>query len=132
MTGFNYFKNAIFNHYTDFDGRATRSEYWNYVLVYIMLSFGISVILGITQSTILGILAVVIYLVLLLPSLAVAVRRLHDIGKSGWMLLLGLIPIIGGIIILVFLVKDSESGTNLYGPNPKEIENENIIQENLV
>ena len=60
-------------------------------------------------------------LAIILPSLAVAVRRLHDIGKSGWMILISLIPLIGGIWLLVLLVTDSNSGDNQYGPNPKEI-----------
>ena len=60
-------------------------------------------------------------LAIILPSLAVAVRRLHDIGKSGWMILISLIPLIGGIWLLVLLVTDSNPGNNQYGPNPKEI-----------
>lgn len=60
-------------------------------------------------------------LAIILPSLAVAVRRLHDIGKSGWMILISLIPLIGGIWLLVLLVTDSNPGDNQYGPNPKEI-----------
>ena len=59
-------------------------------------------------------------LAILLPGLAVAIRRLHDIGKSGWFVLLALIPIVGSIILIVFYVKDSEPGENKYGPNPKE------------
>ena len=54
-----------------------------------------------------------------MPSLAVAVRRLHDIGKSGWMLLIGLIPLVGAIWLLILLLRDSEAGENKYGPNPK-------------
>jgi len=69
-----------------------------------------------------GILVVVFFiysLLVLVPGLAVAVRRLHDIGKSGWMLLIGLIPIVGGIILLIWAASDSQPGDNQYGPNPK-------------
>ena len=58
-------------------------------------------------------------LLILIPSLAVAVRRLHDIGKSGWMLFIGLIPLVGAIWLLILLLRDSEAGENKYGPNPK-------------
>ena len=58
-------------------------------------------------------------LLILIPSIAVAVRLLHDIGKSGWMLLIGLIPIVGAIWLLILLLRDSEAGENKYGPNPK-------------
>lgn len=58
-------------------------------------------------------------LALFIPSLAVAVRRLHDIGRSGWWLLIGLIPLVGAFVLLVFAVQDSQPGSNAYGPNPK-------------
>lgn len=58
-------------------------------------------------------------LAVFLPSLGVTVRRLHDIGKSGWWVLLGFIPLVGVLVLLFFLVKDSEAGSNAYGPNPK-------------
>ena len=60
-------------------------------------------------------------LLILIPSLAVTVRRLHDVGKSGWMLLIGLIPLVGAIWLLILLLRDSEAGENKYGPNPKEL-----------
>ncbi len=67
-----------------------------------------------------GIIYALYALIVLIPSLAVAVRRLHDVGKSGWMILISLIPLIGGIWLIVLLVTDSNPGANEYGPNPKE------------
>lgn len=66
-----------------------------------------------------GVFNLLYNLLILIPSLAVAVRRLHDIGKSGWMLLIGLIPLVGAIWLLILLLRDSEAGENKYGPNPK-------------
>src|SRR4051794_8393565 len=69
----------------------------------------------------LGLLSGLYSLAVLLPSIAVTVRRLHDTGRSGWWILISLIPIIGGIVLLVFMVLDSEPGVNQYGPNPKAV-----------
>ena len=67
-----------------------------------------------------GLLQGLYSLAILLPSLAVTVRRLHDTGRTGWWVLISLVPVIGGLILLIFMVLDSEPGTNQYGPNPKE------------
>ena len=69
----------------------------------------------------LGLLGTLYSLAVLIPSIAVSVRRLHDINRSGWWLLIGLIPIIGAIILLIFAAKDSQPGENQYGPNPRAI-----------
>ena len=99
--------------YADFSGRARRKEYWMYCLVYFVLSF----IAGIVHQN----LGMVLALALLAPSLAVAVRRMHDIGKSAWWLLVLLIPIIGWLYFLYLMTKDSTPGGNQYGSNPKGI-----------
>ncbi|NOU99408.1 DUF805 domain-containing protein [Paenibacillus planticolens] len=107
----------VLNNYVGFSGRARRTEYWMFVLFSVI----VSIILAILES-LLGLKSVLtgIYsLVVLLPSLAVAFRRLHDTGKSGWWILLGLIPLIGAIILIVFYCQDSEPNENEYGPNPK-------------
>ena len=101
--------------YVDFSGRARRSEYWWYALFSAIVQAVVNALDRGLGSQILGGL---VSLALLLPSLAVAVRRLHDTGRSGWWLLLGLIPIIGWIVLLVFYVQDSQ-GPNAYGPSPK-------------
>jgi uncharacterized membrane protein YhaH (DUF805 family) len=109
---------AVLGNYAQFDGRARRSEYWYWVLAVIVAEV---VVLGIRSvSNGLGqILYIVLILAVLVPSLAVAVRRLHDTGRSGWWILIGLIPIIGAIVLIVFYVQDSEPGANEHGPSPK-------------
>jgi uncharacterized membrane protein YhaH (DUF805 family) len=103
--------------YAVFSGRARRSEYWYFVLFYIILyAVFLGVGLAIKGPALVGIVA----LGLLLPFWGVTVRRLHDTGKSGWMILLGIIPLVGTIILLVFYCTDSVPGENKYGPNPKE------------
>jgi len=118
----NYYIDVI-KKYATFEGRARRKEYWTFALV----GFLISLVLGFFDRIIFdtggyGILTGLYSLFIFLPSLAVAVRRLHDIGKSGWMILVGLIPFIGWIWLLVLYLTDSEPGPNEYGPNPKETE----------
>lgn len=115
----------VLKQYADFKGRARRKEYWMFILFNIIFG-GIAMILdsvfGIAIEGVgYGPLYGVYVLVLFIPGLAVAVRRLHDIGKSGWMILIALIPVIGAIWILVLMVTDSNPGENLYGVNPKEV-----------
>ena len=115
----------VLKQYSDFKGRARRKEYWMFILFNIIFG-GIAMILdsvfGIAIEGVgYGPLYGVYVLVLFIPGLAVAVRRLHDIGKSGWMILIALIPVIGAIWILVLMVTDSNPGENLYGVNPKEV-----------
>ena len=110
--------------YATFSGRARRKEYWFFVLFYVLISIVAAVIDSMTgsfDSTMgMGMLGLLVALALLIPSLAVAVRRLHDTDRSGWWVLLCLIPLIGGIWLLVLLCLDSTPGENQYGPNPKE------------
>ncbi|MCW2673094.1 MAG: hypothetical protein JWP14_1683 [Frankiales bacterium] len=112
--------------YADFSGRARRSEYWYFALAYTIALIGIEIVAFILTAIakplgILGFLVLAVVLIgIIVPSLAVSVRRLHDTGKSGWFLLIGLIPFVGGLILLIFTVMDSTPGPNQYGPNPKE------------
>ena len=110
--------------YADFNGRARRTEYWMFVLFNILFAVAAIVldnVLGIAMEELgYGPVYGLYTLALLIPGLAVAVRRLHDVGKSGWMLLIILIPLIGAIWLLVLMVTDSNPGQNQYGPNPKE------------
>jgi uncharacterized membrane protein YhaH (DUF805 family) len=107
----------VLKNYIGFQGRARRKEYWMFFLfnflITLLLSF-IEVMMGLG-----GILSGIYGLFVLLPSIAVNVRRLHDIGKTGWWMLLSFIPVIGLIVLLVFAVLDSQPGENKYGPNPK-------------
>ena len=108
--------------YVGFSGRARRKEYWYFALFNIIIMIALAIvdaILGIGGHGG-GLLALLYNLAILLPSIAVSIRRLHDTGRSGWWLLIGLLPIIGAIVLLVFMVMDSVPGENEYGPNPKE------------
>lgn len=124
-----YYLKALQN-YTVFSGRSTRSEYWFFVLfnfIFAIAAMIIDNILGTTfkMDTINGAMRIpygYIYLLyalaVFLPGLALTVRRLHDVGKSGWFILIGLIPIVGAIWLLVLMVTDSDPRDNKYGPNP--------------
>jgi uncharacterized membrane protein YhaH (DUF805 family) len=108
--------------YAVFSGRARRQEYWMFVLFNMIITVVLVMIEGIADSDSEGsrsTLATLYGLAVLIPSLAVGVRRLHDIGNSGWWMLIGLIPIIWTIVLLIFAVRDSQSTDNQYGPNPK-------------
>ncbi|CAN5208132.1 DUF805 domain-containing protein [soil metagenome] len=121
----------VLKNYAVFTGRARRSEYWFFVLfnvIFAVVACFADRMLGLTyhmdvQGTYTAMPYGYIYsaymLVVLIPGLAVAVRRLHDVGKSGWFLLVVLIPIIGAIWLLVLLFTDSEAAENKWGPNPK-------------
>ncbi|GGA04993.1 DUF805 domain-containing protein [Paenibacillus marchantiophytorum] len=108
----------VFKDYVGFSGRARRKEYWMFLLFNAIAST-ILVIL----DTIIGlnsVLPLLYSLAVLLPSLAVSFRRLHDTGRSAWWVLISLIPFVGSIILIVFNCQDSEPNTNKYGPNPKQ------------
>ena len=105
--------------YADFSGRARRSELWWFALAEFVV---LGVLYGLGRaSSLFSILYFLVALALIVPALAVSVRRLHDTGKSGWFVLLSFIPFVGGIILLVFFVQDSAPGDNQYGPNPKAL-----------
>jgi len=105
------------NKYFDFTGRARRSEYWWFILAVYVVDV-ILTALG-RKIGIFNVLASLVSLALLIPSLAVNWRRMHDVGRSGAWFFINFLPIIGNIIYLVFAVQDSQPGSNQYGPNPK-------------
>ncbi|MEZ5490633.1 MAG: DUF805 domain-containing protein [Gammaproteobacteria bacterium] len=114
----------VVRNYVGFQGRARRKEYWYYFLFYVIFNF-VALFVDYIAGTIdaeggVGLFSTVYVLGLLLPSLAVLVRRLHDTDRSGWWVLINLIPLVGVIVTLVFTVQDSTPGTNRFGPNPKE------------
>ena len=115
----------VLKQYADFSGRARRKEYWMFVLfnmIFAIVAMGLDNAFGIAIGEIgYGPLYGIYGLVLFIPSLAVSVRRLHDVGKSGWMILIPIIPIIGAIWLFVLMVTDSNPERNQYGENPKEV-----------
>jgi len=110
--------------YADFNGRARRKEYWMFILfnmIFASVALVFDNILGFAMEGVgYGPIYVLYGLGIMIPAIAVGVRRLHDIGKSGWMLLVSLIPLIGGIWLLVLMATDGQPGENKYGANPKE------------
>ncbi len=108
----------VLKKYAVFSGRARRKEYWMFILFNNIIVFVLGLIEEIAGSD-QSILATLYMLAVLLPGLAVSVRRLHDTGRSGWWLLIGFVPLIGAIVLLVFMVQDSQQSENQYGPNPK-------------
>ncbi len=108
----------VLKQYAVFEGRARRTEYWMFTLI----NFIVLIALGFVEGLIglAGVLSFIYMLGVLLPSLGVAIRRLHDTDRSGWWLLLIFLPIIGPIVLLVFFVLDSTPGSNDYGDNPKD------------
>ena len=109
---------AVIKNYAGFSGRARRKEYWMFQLLNILF-LGVAATLDFAAGTY-GVIYILYSLGLLIPGLAVTVRRLHDTGKSGWMILISFIPIIGTIWLLILLVTDGDFGENQYGLNPKE------------
>ena len=103
------------NEYVTFSGRARRSEYWYFFLFNLIASFVAS---ALDMAMNMAVLQVLVALGLLLPSISVTVRRLHDKDKSGWWWWLGLIPIIGWIVLLVWFVQKGTVGANRFGPDP--------------
>ncbi|CAA0224312.1 DUF805 domain-containing protein [Tenacibaculum maritimum] len=109
----------VLRQYSDFNGRARRQEFWMFALfnfIFASIAIAIDYALGfIGFSPIYGIYS----LGVLIPNIALSIRRLHDIGKSGWLLLLAFIPLIGGIYLLILFATNGDSGNNEYGADPK-------------
>ena len=126
-----WFLKVVRDNYSNFNGRAHRKEYWMFFLFYVIFVIVAMVadnILGTTFTIGEGYYAVnlgygwiwvLLNIALFIPTIAVGIRRLHDIGKSGWWFLLAFIPLVGGIWLLVLMCKDSDPGDNKYGPSPK-------------
>ena len=119
---FSYYTGAFLK-YFQFQGRARRAEYWWFTLFNILVTMAISVVevgTGLTDlETSYGPLSTLYLLALFFPTLALGVRRLHDTGRSGWWLLIAFIPLIGILVLLIFVCVDSQRGENRFGPSPK-------------
>ena len=120
---------AFWSNYTNFKGRARRSEYWFIQLFLIATNIAVAVVdLALMNGDVErflangggGIVGLIWILATIVPALAVLIRRLHDTNRSGWWALIGLIPVAGAIVLLVFTVEDSNKGVNKYGASPKE------------
>jgi uncharacterized membrane protein YhaH (DUF805 family) len=120
-----WFLDVLKNKYATFEGRARRSEYWYFVLVYILILVALAFVDGLVgtlnEEAGIGLFSGLFALGTLVPGLAVAVRRLHDTNRSGWWVLIGIIPIVGDIVLIVFAAQDSQPGGNRFGPNPKGV-----------
>ena len=111
--------------YAVFDGRSRRKEYWFFVLFAFLISVALSVVdymIGTYNAERgIGLLSGVFSLAIFLPGLGVTIRRLHDTGRSGWWILIAIVPLIGEVVLLIFMVLESHPGTNEYGPSPLEL-----------
>ena len=113
LAGFMLFSDV--DHYVKFDGRAARPAFWWWVLFVLLVDIAVNLIdlaIGIP------IFSAIAGLGLLLPNLSVSIRRLHDTNRSGWWILIGLIPLIGWIVLLVFYLQQGDAGENRFGPPP--------------
>ncbi|MFF7178403.1 DUF805 domain-containing protein [Streptomyces sp. NPDC008121] len=106
----------VLKKYAVFSGRARRKEFWMFTLFSVLISIVLTII-----DSMLGIqlLSLIYSLAVLIPTLAVSIRRLHDTGRSGWWILIGLIPLVGAIILIVFYASEGNQTENAHGPNPK-------------
>jgi uncharacterized membrane protein YhaH (DUF805 family) len=113
----------VIKKYAVFNGRARRSEYWFFYLfstvISIILMFVDTAIGAVNLASGIGFLSVIYGFFIIIPGLSVTVRRLHDTDRSGWWVLIGIIPFIGPIVLFVFMVLDSSMGDNRFGPSPK-------------
>ena len=111
---------SVMSQYVGFSGRARRSEYWYYLLFTFCVDSVLALLGRMTGQELFSILLSLFNLGLFLPGLAVSIRRMHDTGKSGWFVLISLLPVVGSLLLNLWFLRDSEPGTNKYGPNPKE------------
>ena len=112
----------VLRQYADFTGRARRTEYWMFILFTAIIQIVLAVLdslLGLAFMPGSGVLTTLYVLAVLLPSLGLAVRRLHDTSRSGWWVLIGLVPFLGAIVLIVFAALEGDRGPNAYGPDPK-------------
>jgi uncharacterized membrane protein YhaH (DUF805 family) len=111
-----YWKLVVLERYAKFDGRANRAEFWWYALANIIISVVLN-LLG-QASVLFSVIAALYGLAVLIPGIAVGIRRLHDINRSGWWLLIGLVPCVGFIVLIVWFAQEGNPGPNQYGPPP--------------
>lgn len=112
-----WFLEVVQTKYLQFDGRAHREEYWSFFLVYVLIYIGLMIVDSMVTG---GLLAGLFALGMLCPSISAAARRLHDTDRSGWWQLIALIPLLGIIVLIVFLAQEGQVGDNQYGADPRK------------
>lgn len=136
---FDWWKKVVFKNYANFEGRARRKEFWSFTLIYVLLFLPVYVFLltaVMAENTVLLIISSILFAIvtlgMIIPNLAVSVRRLHDVNKSGWTLLLSFVPVLS-LYLLYLNILEGTNGTNDYGKDPKqplqEINEIGIVQE---
>jgi len=125
MNGMDYYLSVFKNNYANFEGRARRSEFWYFGLFNMLAAFATMALDGVLGSA--PFLYIGYALIAFIPGIAVSVRRLHDTNRSGWMLLIGLIPLIGVILLIVWYCTDSDVESNTYGKNPKNDHDDELV-----
>lgn len=108
----------VFKRWNDFDGRSSRSEYWWFALFCAIVNFTIGVISGVFGDGLGNILSVIFGLGAFIPCIALGLRRLHDTDRSGWWLLIGLVPLVGFVVLVYFFIQKGTEGTNRFGKDP--------------
>ena len=115
-----WYLDVLKNRYATFDGRARRTEYWMFCLVNMVITVVLALVEGFINDS--GMISTLYSLAVLIPCIALGVRRLHDTNRSGWWLLLAFVPLIGVLVLLFFMIIDSTPGQNQFGENPKGAE----------
>lgn len=125
----NWYLKVLKDHYLDFSSRARRKEFWMFNLINIIISWSLSLLDLAIGTTIFTLFSTIYTVLVIIPNIAVSIRRLHDTGRSGWFYLLILIPIIGWIWLIILFCMEGESKTNKWGKNPKGIGNDDAINQ---
>ncbi len=110
---------GVLKNYAKFDGRARRKEYWMFFLFNLIIGAVLAILDSVLFGGGAGLLLILYMLAVIVPGVAVSVRRLHDTDRSGWWILVSLVPFVGAIVLLIFMILDGTPGENRFGPNPK-------------
>ncbi len=124
-----YWVLCLTKNYVNFNGRARRKEYWSLVLLFFIIVFSSFFVMDYLSEEAGGFVIFGVFIFFFLPIVSAAVRRMHDIGKRGTMILVYFIPLIGGIWLLVLLLTESDYGTNRFGRNPKKLYLDSEIEQ---
>ncbi len=120
---------GVLQKYAVFEGRASRREFWVFNIMNALLALGVSILSSAFGAAFLSVLMLLYFIAIFVPSLAVSIRRLHDIDKSGWWILIGIIPVLGGIIQFIFYILPGTEGPNRFGAAPYQSNHRNPAPE---